>query len=74
MIGWSADVGKNAALGLPAGERLRDIGDERDRAHLAALRRPEPAVDVVAVPHADRVAGEVDVAPPQREQFPSASR
>jgi len=49
-----------------AGERLGDVGDEWYRGHLAALRRPEPAVDVVVVAHADRLAGEVDVASLER--------
>ena len=49
-----------------------DVGHHRHRAHLAALRRAQAAVRVVAAAHANRLAGEVDVAPLQREQLAHA--
>ena len=53
------------------GERLGDIGREWDRAKLAALRRRNLAQGIARA-SADRRAGEVDVAPPQRQQLAPA--
>jgi hypothetical protein len=50
---------------------LGDLVDHRDDADLARLGRDELAVGEVGA-HADGLAGEVDVAPAQREELAAA--
>ena len=59
------------SLGNTRDACLSDLGHHRDHSHVAALGRDDLAVAVVA-PDSDRLTGEVDVAPAQRDELAAA--